>query len=278
MNHRVRIAASLPVLVLAALAATPSAAQEEEDGAPPEARAIAREAAAHVAGLPAFAFSWFVSHDEVLDGREKLTFLRSGQTLMVRGEGFVSRTELEADRRDFYFDGTAFTVSAPEEDFYATAAFEGSFEELVEAAEARTGTVLPLWTLMSSDLPDRIAPEDGEVSSAYVGLTRIAGTPAHHIAFASEQEDWQLWISADTANPLPLMIVGTRRDEQGWPQYRAYLTDWDLDPEVEPGTFTFVPDENDRPAAMPRLVEDGSGETPAADGTADVSDDGEEPQ
>ncbi|MEO1470094.1 MAG: DUF2092 domain-containing protein [Pseudomonadota bacterium] len=250
-------------LLLAALLPVHSVAQEGEaapatpvDEAPedPDPAALARASAAHVASLPAFAFSWFISYDEVIDGREKLTFLRSGRNVMRRGEGFASYAESGNRRRDYFHDGSVFTISAPEEGFYASVPFEGTFEALVDAARERSGSVLPLWALMSADLPDRFAPDDGGTAAAYVGETRIAGTPVHHLSFASDDEDWQLWVATDDAAPLPLMLVGTRLNELGWPQYRVYLTDWDTEPETGADSFTFVPGEDDRPVAMPSLA------------------------
>ncbi|MEM6489572.1 MAG: DUF2092 domain-containing protein [Pseudomonadota bacterium] len=268
------VLAWLPAALLLCTAAPVAAQTPAEEEAGPDARALARAAAVYVSGLPAFGFTWFVSHDDVIEGREKLTFLQSGQTVMQRGAGFVTFAEFEAERRDFYFDGNVFTVSAPDRDYYATTPFEDSFEALVDAARERTGTVLPMWTMMSADLPDRLASDEALSDVAYVGETMVAGQPAHHLSFAGPDEDWQLWISTDEDSPLPLVIVGTRIYEQGWPQYRVYFTSWDLAPEIAEGAFTFVPDDDDIPVAMPALVGDGAAsEEPPVDAGADDAQD-----
>ncbi|MEL6574880.1 MAG: DUF2092 domain-containing protein [Pseudomonadota bacterium] len=230
------------------------AAESDEAAEPeePDAEAIVLDSVEFLAGLPAFGFNWFVSYDVVDDGREKLTFTRSGSNLIVRGEGFSASSEEGFKLRDYYYDGETFTVSAPEEDFYASRKFDQGFEALVVALRERTDTVLPLWTIMAEDLPDRMVT--GADLAAYVGLTRIGGVVAHHIAFAGYQEDWQIWIADDPDAPVPIYIVGTESDEKGWPQYRAWLSDWDLAPETTPEQFVFTPDENDLPAALPDLA------------------------
>ncbi|MEL6483060.1 MAG: DUF2092 domain-containing protein, partial [Pseudomonadota bacterium] len=108
------------------------AAESDEAAEPeePDAEAIVLDSVEFLAGLPAFGFNWFVSYDVVDDGREKLTFTRSGSNLIVRGEGFSASSEEGFKLRDYYYDGKTFTVSAPEEDFYASRKFDQGFEAL----------------------------------------------------------------------------------------------------------------------------------------------------
>ncbi|MEO0429335.1 MAG: DUF2092 domain-containing protein [Pseudomonadota bacterium] len=228
------------------------ATAEEPEAEGPDPEAIVLASAEFLAGLPAFGFDWFVSYDIVDEGREKLTFTRSGNNLMVRDQGFVSSSEEGFRLRMYYYDGATFTVSAPEENFYASAPFDGGFEALVTALRERSDTVLPLWSIMSERLPDRMT--EGAEAAAYVGLTRIGGAVAHHVAFAGREEDWQIWIADDPEAPLPLYIVGTESAEKGWPQYRAWLSNWDLAPETTPEQFVFSPDEDDLPASLPDLA------------------------
>ncbi|MEL6211525.1 MAG: hypothetical protein AAFR44_15365, partial [Pseudomonadota bacterium] len=79
------------------------AAESDEAAEPeePDAEAIVLDSVEFLAGLPAFGFNWFVSYDVVDDGREKLTFLRSGRNVMRRGEGFASYAESGNRRRDY---------------------------------------------------------------------------------------------------------------------------------------------------------------------------------
>ncbi|MEL6198065.1 MAG: DUF2092 domain-containing protein, partial [Pseudomonadota bacterium] len=244
------------LLLLGALAlgGSPGAAQERGaesavDRGEDRAFAIARASIAHVAAQPRFGFRWFVSYDEVLAGREKLTFVISGENVMDRAAGFLSHTERADGERDYYYDGALFTIAAPDEDFYADMPFEGGFDALVETVRERTGTVLPIWSMMSETLPERLFEETE--GAAYLGVTRIAGQEAHHLAFTTYEEDWQLWVSTDEAAPWPLMLIGTETSLQGWPQYRVYFHDWTAAPEIDPAAFVFAPDEDDIRVALP---------------------------
>lgn len=256
----------LPTLLAAVLAAEPLPAQDPP--AMPDPVALTLSSARFVAGLQSFSFRWFLSYDEVVGGREKLTYIQSGTNEMVRDAGFVAHTERNDTYRDYYFDGKTFTVASPNENFYASAPFAGSFEALVEVVRERTDSVLPMWSLMSHDLPRRFTDETE--GAEYVGLSLIGGQLAHHVAFAGDEgEDWQVWISADAAAPVPLMVVITDTTVQGWPQDRVLLTDWQLS--IPPGTarFTFLPDADDVPLAVPPLtVALADGSTGTAAGSA----------
>ena len=218
----------------------------------PDPSGLTLASAEFVAGLESFSFRWFLSYDEIVGGREKLTYVQSGINEMIRGVGFSAHTERDDTYRDYYFDGEAFTVVSPNENFYAMTPFEGSFEELAEAVRERTDAVLPMWSIMSRELPERFT--EGAEGVDYLGLTLISGQPAHHVAFAGDDgEDWQIWISADPGRPVPVMVVITDTTVQGWPQSRVLITDWRLSVAADPGRFSFIPDADDVRLAVPEL-------------------------
>ena len=217
-----------------------------------EALEIATTALDYLGTQEKFSFRWFVEYEEIVAGREKITYFRSGRALMDRSNGFVIETEQAGGLRDYYFNGEQFTVVSPDENFYASSSFAEGFDALVEAARERTGLVLPLWSIMSPSIKERWL--EGIERGAYLGTTVIAGEPVHHLAFSEYDEDWQVWISTDPDHPVIVMLIGTDLYQQGWPQYRAYSNDWDFAPEIEPGIFTFKPDPDDMPVAMPDLL------------------------
>ena len=55
----------------------------------------------------------------------------------------------------------------------------------------------------------------------------LLGKRCHHLAFAQEHVDWQVWIE-DGAQPLVRKFVITYKDEPGAPQYTAIFFDWKL--------------------------------------------------
>lgn len=239
-----------------ALSAGPGWADETkatDDGLDPHALEIAGSAARFLTGQQVLSFDWFVSFDVVVEGREKITYVRSGSNHLDREAGFRATLERGQGVREYYYDGETFTMAAPGEGFYASAAFDGGFEALIDRAQERLAKDLPVWSIMSADLGQNAL--DRIEGAAYLGETLIAGTPAHHLAFTEYDEDWQIWIAADPERPVPLMIVSTDPYEQGWPQYRLHLLNWSFEAPEEGVAFTYEPSEDEDKVAMPTLVE-----------------------
>jgi len=266
MFLRVPFAASAATAILSlgfALIASNIAVSAEEPDVQasqidPKALDLMRKSAEFLASRRSIAFNWFVSYDEVVDEREKLTLLRSGSNLLVRDKGLYSHAEGENGVRDYYFNGHKFVVAAPGQNFFAVKDFDGSFEALVEAAREATDTEIPLYAIMSRDLPKNL--ESGLKRAVDLGITYVAGSEVRHLAFSDEEEDWQVWISTNDEAPLPLLIVGTESKKVGWPQYRAYLTDWDLNPQFEASQFNFSPAAGDVQITFPELASKTPGE------------------
>ena len=151
--------------------------------------------------------------------------------------------------RDYYFDGNIFTVASPNEDFYASMEITGGFETLGIIVRERADSVLPLWSIASRELPDKIMEK--VEGGAYLGTTLIAGEPVHHLSFSQPDFDWQVWVSINEEAPVPVMLIGTEHGKTGWPQYRAYFSDWNMDPEIVEGQFAYQPEEGDIKMAFP---------------------------
>ena len=217
----------------------PAVTSPKEPRLDERAIALMRRSAQFLARQGAMSFNWFVSYDELIEGREKITFMRSGTNLLVRDKGFYSRAEGENGIREWHYDGTQVTFVAPVENYYASGEFTQGFDALVDSVRENMGSEIPLYAIMRRALPERL--EEGLKGAAYLGITRVAGQEVHHVAFSDEQEDWQVWISIDEQKPVPVVIVGTETKKTGWPQYRAYLTDWNFKPEYDAAQFTYTP-------------------------------------
>lgn len=229
---------------------------------------LMRRSAQFLASQSAMSFNWFVSYDEVIEEREKLTFMRSGTNLLVRDKGFYSSAEGENGLREWHYDGKQVTFVAPAENYYASGEFTKGFDALVDSARENMGSEIPLYAIMRRGLPERL--EEGLKGAAYLGITRVAGQEVHHLAFADQEEDWQVWISTDEQQPVPVVIIGTEPKKTGWPQYRAFLTDWNFKPEYDAALFTYTPGEGAVKISFPdlkaRIANEGEGEAGKTDG------------
>ena len=211
---------------------------------------ILTSASEYLSGKAILSMDWFVSFDVVVDGREKITYMRSGANLLQRGVGFYGYSEFGDETREYFFDGAKFQIYDVEENAYVSTEFTGDFDDLADRVNKAYDVRLPIWQVMS--VTPRGELLDGATAAAYVGTTKIAGREAHHLALSNYGSDWQIWISTDADRPELMMIVGTDPYTQGWPQYRAYFTNWDFNPEIPDGVFTYVPDEHADLMAWPK--------------------------
>ncbi|KAE9628653.1 DUF2092 domain-containing protein [Parasedimentitalea maritima] len=232
--------------------ASPAVAQADGDPPTMDLRAveIVTSATEYLATQEILSVDWFVSFDVVADGREKITYMRSGSNLLQRGVGFYGNSEFGEDTREYFFDGTQFQIYDVEENAYVSTEFVGDFDALADRASEAYDLRLPIWQVMSASPNAELL--DRATSAAYLGTTRIAGRQAHHLAFSDYDADWQIWISTEAAKPELMMIVGTDPYTQGWPQYRAYFTNWDFDPDFPDSVFTYVPDDEAEQMAWPQ--------------------------
>lgn len=258
-----------PLLFLVAfLAVSPvQVFSQENPVVDPKVIEILENANNFLAAQDTMSFNWFASQDTVIDGREKTTQVRSGFNLISRGEGFFSYTESGLKTREFYFDRENFRIVDVDENAYVSAPFGGTFEALVERVRAEYDVVLPIWSIMSNRPSSELL--DGADAAAYLGITRIAGREAHHLALSDYDGDWQVWISTDPEQPELVMLVGTDPYTQGWPQYRVFFSDWNFSPEIEEGVFTYLPDEDAEQMSWPKTGEFvRPADTPQGDETA----------
>ena len=79
---------------------------------------------------------------------------------------------------------------------------------------------------------------DGSTDGFIVGESIVDGAPCHHLAFAQENIDFQIWIE-DGPRPLPRKLLITYKTEPGSPQWAARLSAWDFNPKVSEHFFHF---------------------------------------
>jgi hypothetical protein len=58
-----------------------------------------------------------------------------------------------------------------------------------------------------------------------LGSGVIDGVECDHLAFRTEEVDWQLWI-AQGETPYPCRYVVTTKSVTGWPQYSIDISNW----------------------------------------------------
>jgi hypothetical protein len=76
----------------------------------------------------------------------------------------------------------------------------------------------------------------------YYGISSINGVPCHHLYFTQDDIDWQIWIE-DNDQLTPRKYLINFKNDEGSPQFTAYLSDWDFSPSLSDDIFSFSPPE-----------------------------------
>ena len=203
-----------------------------------------------LAKLRHFALEAEETFDEIPDHEPKRELTNIRKVAVERPNHLVSDSEGDTLNRAAWYDGKTLTILDKEHNAYASAEMPDTIDATLDKYEDDYGVVLPLADLLSSD-PYKTLME-GVRYGRYLGLHLAAGVPCHHLAFAQDTIEWQIWIDAG-AQPLPRKLVITYVEEPGEPQYSATIRRWRLDGTVPEGLFTFeAPEGAQRVDVKPR--------------------------
>jgi hypothetical protein len=227
---------SLPAGLLGAAASVPE----------PEAMAILRGMTDHLSALPRFGVRGHGSLEVVLRTGQKiqydsdmtLTVERPNKLLAVREGGI-------ADQR-FFYDGVNLTLFLENENLYATTKAPATLEEALSFARDTLDIVAPAADLIYANAFDLLT-QDMTAGFVVSRDTSLDGKSCSQLAFRKPGVDLQIWIT-NGPQPLPAKYVLTTTDVVANPQFVLTLSDWTARPQIDSGTFTFVP-----PAAAKRI-------------------------
>lgn len=215
---------------------------------PTEPKDILIRMASFLAKTPNYTVNLSDSYDVVQESGQKLEFAENRKVIVSRPNGLrVDQEESSGEKHVVQYDGKDITVFSPSQNVYAQATKAGGIDEAVVYLLKDLHMRLPLAAMLISRFPTEI--ENRTQSLDYVEKTSIHGVPSHHLAGRTETVDYQVWIAVG-AQPLPLRVVLTYKNEQGQPQFRAQFSDWNLAPQVNDSQFVFTPPEGARKIAF----------------------------
>ena len=137
-----------------------------------------------------------------------------------------------------YYDGATLAVYDAGAAVYAQAPTDATLDGAVAHYIRGLRMRLPMAVLLVSSIDKELERRVTELD--YVELSTLCAQPCHHVAGRTDTTDVQVWI-ADGAQPVPLRVVITYREEPGQPQYRAELSDWNFAPKADDAMFAFTP-------------------------------------
>ena len=203
----------------------------------PEAMSALTEMGGYLRSLKAFQVEAVTSREDVLEDGQKVQF--SGVTRMLARTPDRFHIAVDSDRhhREFFYDGSNFTLLARRANLYATVAAPPTIGALADTLDDRHAIGLPLEDLFRWGGPQ--STHDAVTSAMVIGPSEVGGVTCGHYAFRQDGLDWQVWIQMGDY-PLPRKLVLTTTNDEARPQYVATFT-WNLAPSFNDAAFTFVP-------------------------------------
>ena len=131
------------------------------------------------------------------------------------------------------FDGKTLTVIGKNADAYAQVDAPGTIDQLVDELRDKHRRPMPAADLLMSDPYGQLMPL--VVDAKDLGSGVIRGVECDHLAFRTEEVDWQIWI-AQGDRPYPCRYVITSTKVKGLPQYTIDITGWRTGTDV-PSSF-----------------------------------------
>ncbi|GAB3418814.1 DUF2092 domain-containing protein [Massilia agilis] len=248
--RRVNLAAgAMAVAAAAALAGTagqvpqPPAAAPAPTAGPPaaqtesqlRAKQILQRMATFLAAAPRFSVTVSNNYDVLQASGQKIEFGERRQLVVQRPDRLrVEALRSDGARTSAVFTGTEMVLIDATRKVYASAPQSAGLDESIVHFVSDLGIRVPLAMLLLTRLPVEL--ERRVRSIDYVEHTDLFGVPAHHLAARGDTVDFQVWVR-DDAQPLPLRVVLTYKEEPGQPEFRAQFSDWNLNPTITAATF-----------------------------------------
>ena len=196
----------------------------------------------YLSAQPALSVGWFISYETQGDGDAPLRMTRTwnGENTLIRDKGYYVVCEHGDNIDEFRYDGETLTAIYTGKNIYAATPMTGSIDTLAASLEDKHNLALPAWELFSENVSETLLSD--VTRAEYVGITSILGQPVHHLSFSEPGQDWEIWVSTDDSNPVPLMMAGHDPDVD-YSGYQAMFHDWETQPDAMQTSFTFEPPE-----------------------------------
>lgn len=179
---------------------------------------------------------------DVLQGDGRLLEFGARREITIRRPDRVRVDVIrrDGDERTLYFDGSTISVDLPGHRAFVSKERPGTLYAALEYLSEELDAPVPLANLFSENFA---APLENQIAAGhYVGQAVINGRSCEHLAFRLPDVDVQLWIE-EGDRPLVARVVITHKHDEGNPQFRATLRDWDLTLESSEALFHFEPEE-----------------------------------
>ena len=216
------------ILGAASLLSHPARADDEQ------AKKLFKAMSDYLAAQQAISLDFDSNLEIVTRQDQKLGLASSGTVTLTRPDKIrATRTGGFADV-ELVFDGKTATLLGKNAKLYAQVETPGTIDHLVDELRDKYHRPLPAADLLMSNAYDQLMPQVEDAKDLGSGVIR--GVECDHLAFRTDEVDWQIWI-AEGERPYPCRYVITSKKMAGQPQYTIDVRTWKTGAEVASDSF-----------------------------------------
>ena len=209
------------IILAAALAGTAGISAGRADQA--DAKRLLKAMSDYLGAQKAISFDYDVNLELVSKQQQKIGLVSSGTMTLDRPDKLhLTRTGGFANV-EMVFDGKTLTLLGKNTNLYTQLEAPGTIDQLVDVLRDKYHRPVPAADLLMSDPYKELMPLVKEAKDLGSGVIR--GTECDHLAFRTDDVDWQIWI-AQGAHPYPCRYVITSKKVTSWPQYALDMWGW----------------------------------------------------
>lgn len=227
---RLRLGVAAAGLGLAFVA--PSAMADEAD-----ADRILKAMSDYLAATSEFSFDYDATLDVVTHDNQIISFASSGAIELARPDKLHATRVGGFTNIEMNYDGANFSVLGKDANVYTQLPITGSIDQLVDTLRETYGQPLPAADLLTTDTYSALMDSITDVKDLGSGM--IGGQECDHLAFRTDEVDWQIWIAQGT-QPHPCRYVISARDVAQSPQYRVDIRNWNDSEKLAENAFDFA--------------------------------------
>ena len=169
----------------------------------------------------------------VVEDGESIEAKRTSDVKVQRPDKFRIDSKGEYIDRSVYLENGQFTMMDNNEKYYATVKTGKGIDKTLEHISKKLGIILPVSTLMHSDMNKYIHPNRVQ----YFGTRVLSGVECNYIAFKKRKTTVHMWI--ENSNTPLLRAAKIVTDAKGDKGTSDMVMKWDTTPSFSDSAFVF---------------------------------------
>ncbi len=199
---------------------------------------ILKRMEASIGNLKSFSMQVTTTYDMNTEGLGLVKYSENAHVRVLRPDRMAVERHGDNGRQFIVYDGKQAQVYNRGGNTYARLKFTGTVAEMIDSLSRGYGIDFPAADILYPDFVNDAVVTSTQI--AYLGITQIDGKDCFHIAAATPERNWQIWIGDDALN-LPMRLVIVYKQNDGCPQYQADYRDWKLNETESDAVFDFIP-------------------------------------